>query len=103
MATQLDYLLEAVSGTQITFQVLPFRQHEHTMMGGSLSLLTLRDGATIGYVESFASGDAAESPEQILELTQRFDAARAKALPEAESAEMTRRYLEEYKDGLTEP
>lgn len=103
MAGQLDHLLETVTSPRINFQVLPFDQGEHPMLGGSLWLLTLRSGATLGYVESFASGDAVESPERVVQLTQRFDTARAKALPEAESIELIRRYLEEYKNGRTEP
>ncbi len=68
------------------------------MLGGSLSLLTLRNGATIGYVESFASGEQAESPKKILELTQMFDIARSKALPQSETLDLIRAYLKEYED-----
>jgi hypothetical protein len=77
-------------------QVLPFTQGEHPLLGGSLSLVTLQNGATIGYVESFASGDQLESPKMVLELTQLLDIARSKALPESESLELIKSYLKEY-------
>jgi hypothetical protein len=82
----------------VSVQVLPFAQGAHPLLGGSLSLLTLRNGATIGYAESFDSGEQAESPGRVLHLTQRFDIARAKALPESESLDLIRRYLREYAD-----
>lgn len=100
MAAQLRHMHEALENSRITLQVLPFEQGEYPMMGGTLALLTLRDGATIGYVESFASGEAVEAPERILELTQMFDAARAKALPQAASVALIGRYMEEYKNAL---
>ncbi|MGO4430672.1 DUF5753 domain-containing protein, partial [Streptomyces sp. MCAF7] len=85
MRDQIAYMLEVSASPHITTQVLPFTQGEHPMLGGSLSLLTLRNGKTIGYVESFASGKPIESQPRILELTQRFDIARSMALPEQES------------------
>ncbi|MFI9582377.1 Scr1 family TA system antitoxin-like transcriptional regulator [Streptomyces sp. NPDC052236] len=98
MTEQLHALLKAAESRHVQIQVLPFAQGEHPLLGGSLSLLTLRNGATIGYVESFASGGSVESPRKILELTQRFDIARSKALPESESLDMVRTYLKGYED-----
>jgi transcriptional regulator with XRE-family HTH domain len=98
MCGQIRHVLKAVEHPRIWLQVLPFTQGEHPMLGGSLSLLTLRSGATIAYVESFASGEAVESPERILELTQRFDVARSKALPEKETLDLIRGYLKGYED-----
>ncbi|MGH3311640.1 MAG: helix-turn-helix domain-containing protein [Streptomyces sp.] len=98
MKGQIYHLLKAVQAPYISLQVLPFAQGEHPLLGGSLSLLTHRSGATIGYVESFASGDPVESPSRILELTQRFDIARSKALPENETLDMIRDYLKGYDD-----
>ncbi|MFD8967703.1 helix-turn-helix domain-containing protein [Streptomyces sp. NPDC059568] len=98
MARQIRHMLKAVQVPYISIQVLPFAQGEHPLLGGSLSLLTLGGGATIGYVESFASGVPVESPRRILELTQRFDVARSKALPESESLDLLRSYLKGYED-----
>ncbi|MFG2863055.1 Scr1 family TA system antitoxin-like transcriptional regulator [Streptomyces sioyaensis] len=98
MMAQLQYVLGAVESPRISVQVLPFAQGAHPMLGGSLSLHTLRNGVTLAYVESFASGEPVESPERILELTQRFDVARSKSLPEQESLDLIRSYLREYEN-----
>ncbi|WP_329567179.1 helix-turn-helix domain-containing protein [Kitasatospora sp. NBC_01266] len=96
MRGQLTQLLEPPAIPHVTIQVLPFSQGAHPMLGGSLILLTLQGGTTIGYVESFASGETVELPRKILELTQMFDLARAKALPQEESLDLIRTYLKEY-------
>ncbi|MCO8305224.1 Scr1 family TA system antitoxin-like transcriptional regulator [Streptomyces hygroscopicus] len=96
MREQLDAVLQVSQPPHISVQVLPFTQGEHSMLGGSLVLLTLENGDTLGYVESFRSGDSAESPKKVLELTQLFDVVRSKALPKDESLEMVRAYRKEY-------
>jgi transcriptional regulator with XRE-family HTH domain len=98
MAKQLAHVLNSPYGPHMTVQVLPFGQGAHPMMGGSMSLLTLTSGATIGYVESFDSGEIAESPRRVLVLTQTFDVARSMALPEEDSLDLLRAYLREYED-----
>ncbi|UCM88412.1 helix-turn-helix domain-containing protein [Streptomyces marincola] len=98
MRDQISSLLEACRPQHMMVQVLPFSQGVHPMMGGSMSLLTLRNGSSLAYTEGFAAGQAAESPRQIFELTQLFDVARSKALPERESLDLIREYLREYED-----
>ncbi|WP_329127874.1 helix-turn-helix transcriptional regulator [Streptomyces caniferus] len=98
MRAQLRHVIAAVEAPRISVQVLPFAQGAHPMLGGSLSLHTLPNGVTHAYVESFASGEAVESPERVLELTQRFDVARSKSLPERETLDLIRRYLREYEN-----
>ncbi|MCF6523090.1 helix-turn-helix transcriptional regulator [Streptomyces sp. JJ36] len=98
MAGQLRHLLGVAASTRLTIQVLPFEQGEYPTLGGSLSLLTLRNGSSLAYVESFISGEAIESPGRVLGLTQRLDISRSKALPERESLDLISRYLGEYED-----
>ncbi|MFD9721717.1 helix-turn-helix domain-containing protein [Streptomyces sp. NPDC059076] len=98
MAEQIGYILKTAEEWNVCVQILPFSQGEYPLMGGSLSLLTLLNGATIGYAESFIAGELVESPKGILGLTQRFDVARSKALPENESLDLLRRYLKGYED-----
>lgn len=52
---QLEHMLRMAEKPHVTIQVLPFSQALHPMMGGSLTLLTLKDGSTEALVESFAS------------------------------------------------
>ncbi|MEU8877621.1 helix-turn-helix transcriptional regulator [Streptomyces javensis] len=96
MREQLETVLQMSQPPHIAVQVLPFAQREHSMLGGSLVLLTLENGDTLGYVESFRSGDSAESPKKVLELTQLFDVVRSKALPKDESLEIIRAYRKGY-------
>ncbi|MGW7578979.1 helix-turn-helix domain-containing protein [Streptomyces sp. NPDC054765] len=98
MCGQIRHVLKAAESPHVALQALPFSQGKHPMLGGSLSLLTLRNGATIGYVESFFSGEQVESTGKILELTHMFDVARSKALPERETLDLLSSYLREYED-----
>ncbi|MFI1887602.1 helix-turn-helix domain-containing protein [Streptomyces jumonjinensis] len=99
MTGQIAHILKVVEAMPVSVQVLPFIEGEYSLMGGSLSLLTLGNGTTIGYAESFDSGEVAETPRRVLELTQVFDLARSKALPEDKSLDLLRSYLKGYEDG----
>ncbi|MFI0212889.1 helix-turn-helix domain-containing protein [Streptomyces lydicus] len=96
MAGQICHLLAMAQSPHTSIQILPFSQGEHPLMAGSLILLTLPNGTTTGYAESFASGESVESPRRVLQLTQRFDIARSMALPESGSLDLIRSYLRGY-------
>ena len=98
MSEQLDHLLEIAVKPHFTLQILPFADGAHPMMGGCLTMLTLRDGGSMAFVESFASGETVELPKRVIELTQRFDVARAIALSGEKSLDLIREYLREYKN-----
>ncbi|MQS99473.1 helix-turn-helix domain-containing protein [Streptomyces jumonjinensis] len=98
MMGQVGHILKAVEASHISVQVLPFTRGEHSLMGGCLYLLTLENGATIGYAESFASGELVEAPRRLLQLTQRFDEARSQALPKDETLDLLHSYLKGYED-----
>jgi hypothetical protein len=96
MRDQLTSLLETAVDPHNTIQVLPFSQGIYPLLGGSLLLLTLENGDTVGYTENFEFGQMTESSKKIVRLTQQFDLARAKALPERESLDLIATYLKEY-------
>ncbi|MCL7378746.1 helix-turn-helix transcriptional regulator [Streptomyces sp. 35G-GA-8] len=98
MSRQLNHLLKAAERFHSTIQVLPFSEGAHPMLGGCLTLLTLRDGGMMAFVESFKSGETVELPKRLIELTQCFDVARSLALPEDKSLNLIRRYLREYEN-----
>ncbi|MDJ0461984.1 helix-turn-helix transcriptional regulator [Streptomyces sp. H27-C3] len=99
MAEQIRHILQMIeSKSAVQVQVAPFSRGVHPLMGGSLSLLTLRDGATFAYVESFASGVSVETPADVLELTTLLDIARSQALDGGESVSLLNAYLKEYED-----
>lgn len=102
MRAELEHLLAMAEKPHVTVQVLPFEEGLHPMMGGSLTLLTLKNGATIALVESFDTGEAVESPQRVTGLVQWFDVVRSKALPEHKSLGLIRRYLREYADDVSE-
>lgn len=101
MAEQIRHLLDTIANNSaVRVQVLPFTRGVHPLLGGSLSLLTLRDGLTFAYVESFASGTSVDTPADVLELTTLLDIARSKALDSGESVTLFREYLKEYEDDI---
>ncbi|MDX3295110.1 helix-turn-helix transcriptional regulator [Streptomyces scabiei] len=101
MAEQIRHILDIIeSNSAVRVQVLPFSRGVHPLLGGSLSLLTLRDGVTFAYVESFASGASVDTPADVLELTTLLDIARSKALDSGESVTRFRKYLKEYEDDI---
>ncbi|MFE7120943.1 helix-turn-helix domain-containing protein [Streptomyces sp. NPDC057654] len=99
MAEQIRHTLDVIEkNSAVRIQVLPFSRGVHPLLGGSLSLLTRRDGVTFAYVESFASGTSVDAPADVLELTTLLDIARSKALDTRESVALLHRYLKEYED-----
>ncbi|MFJ2113084.1 MULTISPECIES: DUF5753 domain-containing protein [unclassified Streptomyces] len=96
MAKQLSHLLLTAAPHRRIIQVLPFDEGAHPMLGGCLSLLTLRDGGMIAFLESFKSGETVELPRKVIELTQCFDYARSLALPDEKSLDLIRTYLKGY-------
>lgn len=95
MREQLRLVAEAAKAPHVTCQVFPFAAGAHPMLGGSLTLLTMRDGEVIGHMESFGSGELVESPRRIIELSESFDVARAGALSQDASIELIMKYAEE--------
>ncbi|MFE1960827.1 DUF5753 domain-containing protein [Streptomyces sp. NPDC059479] len=98
MATQLEHILQVAKNPHITIQVLPFTQRAHSMLGGSLVLLALKEGGKVGLVESFKNGESVESPRRVAELVQLFEIACSQALPVGESLDLVDQYLKEYRN-----
>jgi len=99
MTAQITHILQTIeANSAVQVQVLPFSRGGYPLLGGSLSLLTLRDGVSFAYVESFASGVSVETPADVLVLTTLLDIARAKALDSEESLALFRKYLKEYEN-----
>lgn len=96
MAAQLERVLELTELPRVKVQILPFAQAFHPMMGGSLTVLTMADGASSALVESFATVDGIDAPPRVIDLQHRLDVARSQALPEAESRDLIHQYLKEY-------
>lgn len=98
MVEQLEHLVQTSTEPHITVQVLPFTEGLHSMLGGSLTLLSLKNGGEIGLVESFKTGEPVEFPKRVVELVQLFEMAYSKALSKEKSVELIRSYLKEYEN-----
>ncbi|MFE9294746.1 DUF5753 domain-containing protein [Streptomyces niveus] len=98
MVEQLGHIAQFAMRPRIVIQVIPFAKGGHPMLGGSLTLMTLKEGGTMALVESFDSGVAVESTRRVVELTERFDLARSLALTGDDSLDLVRRYLKGYED-----
>jgi transcriptional regulator with XRE-family HTH domain len=94
MRKQLARLLDAAAERHITVQVLPFDQGGHEAMGGSLTILTLPDGAEVAYTEGADYGQLIEEPAHVSRYKVIYDRLRAAALPPITSLDMIRSAME---------
>ncbi|MGW0985473.1 helix-turn-helix domain-containing protein [Streptomyces sp. NPDC002486] len=94
MVEQLARLLDAAAERHITVQVLPFDQGGHEAMGGSLTILTLPDGAEVAYTEGADYGQLIEEPAHVSRYKVIYDRLRAAALPPIMSLDMIRSAME---------
>ncbi len=97
MANQMRRLLQYAQEPYTEVQVLAFDGGLHPFPGGSVTLLTMKDGSRkTSLVESFGTGVVIDTPRDLVDLEQRFDKARAQALPQPASLALIRTYLKEY-------
>ncbi|MDT0441453.1 helix-turn-helix domain-containing protein [Streptomyces johnsoniae] len=94
MRAQLSALIDSVNTPTTVVQVLPFNHGEHALLGGTLRLLTLKDGTTFAYEESIASGTLMEDRERVNERLDAYDLLRSHALPPSETAAFIRSVME---------
>ncbi|UCM90436.1 helix-turn-helix domain-containing protein [Streptomyces marincola] len=94
MRAQLAALIERSNTPTSVVQVLPFTHGEHGLLGGTLRLLTLKDGETFAYEESIASGTLMEDRERVDERLHAYDLLRSHALSPVESAAFIRSVME---------
>ncbi|MCE7080855.1 DUF5753 domain-containing protein [Streptomyces sp. ST2-7A] len=98
MYEQFRFLLDIADRPHVTIQIHPVARGIHAMHGGSLTVLSLRDGPTVATVESFASGEPTDSPTRVSQLLEMMDTAKVNALTPTESLELIQRYLKECED-----
>jgi transcriptional regulator with XRE-family HTH domain len=96
MAAQLRALLKVGTHHRNRVQILPFHAREYAMMGGTLVLLDLEGGRTAALVENFRTAQPVESPSEVVECQELFEAVQSSALDGKASAELIRRYIKEY-------
>ncbi|MCX4663718.1 helix-turn-helix transcriptional regulator [Streptomyces uncialis] len=84
---QLAALVDAAEAPHIRIQVLPFSAGLHGLLGESLTLLRLRTGKLIAYLEATRWADLIEEPNQVEQLHLTYDLLRDSALTPSESAD----------------
>jgi transcriptional regulator with XRE-family HTH domain len=96
MHEQFAALLPLVDGPRTTIQILPYSHGEHALLGGSLTLLTLPNRATVAYLEGIAEGSLIEEPHAVRRRKQAYDRLKAYALSPRESASLIEAVMEDY-------
>ncbi|NLU72169.1 helix-turn-helix domain-containing protein [Streptomyces sp. HNM0575] len=84
---QLDRLLQVALLPGVMLQVLPFSSGLQHLLGSSLTLLWMPDGACVAYSEGCWSGELVEETEDVERLRLSYDVLRDSALSPEESAE----------------
>ncbi|MFC4032752.1 Scr1 family TA system antitoxin-like transcriptional regulator [Streptomyces polygonati] len=92
---QLHRLVEDAQRPNISVQIVPFKAGLHHLLGGSLTLLWLRGGKTVAYLESSKTGDLIEEPEDVEQLKLSYDLLRDAALPPGASLDLIRQAMED--------
>lgn len=94
---QLEHLLEMAELPNITIQVLPFATGLQYLLGGSLTILWLRDGTNVAYEEGSTSGDLIEDSAEVEQLRLYYDQLRDVALSPQDSLAFIRTLMEKSK------
>lgn len=95
MRAQLEALLPRMDTEHGTIQVLPFCAGAHTLLGGSLTLLTLPDSEPVAYLEGSHTGQLREDPTTVADYQAAYDRLRAHARSPRESTAMIRAVIKE--------
>ncbi|MGV9251632.1 helix-turn-helix domain-containing protein [Streptomyces sp. NPDC003697] len=82
---QLEHLLEVGRLRHVAIQVMPTDREDHAGMGGSLQVLKLRDGKTLGHSEAQLHNRVISDPREVQIMEMRYGMIRAQALPPRES------------------
>ncbi|PSJ29596.1 transcriptional regulator [Streptosporangium nondiastaticum] len=99
MRAQLDRLAGLTLTSTTTVQILPFSHGGHGLVGGTLTLLTLRDGTQVAYEESISTGTLLEDATDFVTRDRAYDLLSASALSPADSAAFIRSVMEALPDG----
>ncbi|WP_077800127.1 helix-turn-helix transcriptional regulator [Streptomyces sp. JHA26] len=82
---QLEHLLEVGRLRHVEIQVMPTDREDHAGMAGSLRLLKLTDGKTLGHLEAQLHSRLVSDPRDVQILEMRYGMIRAQALAPRES------------------
>ncbi|MBD0424823.1 helix-turn-helix transcriptional regulator [Streptomyces sp. TRM S81-3] len=92
---QLEHLLEIGRLRHVEIQVMPTNREDHAGMAGSLRLLKLRDGKTLGHLEAQLHSRLVSDPREVQILEMRYGMIRAQALTPCESLAFIKKVMGE--------
>ncbi|MFJ2593279.1 helix-turn-helix domain-containing protein [Streptomyces erythrochromogenes] len=92
---QLEHLLEVGRLRHVEIQVMPTAVEEHAGLAGSLQLMRLRDGTTVGHNEVQLVSRLITDPKEVQVLDMRYGMIRAQALTPRESLTFIEKVLGE--------
>ncbi|AXE26146.1 transcriptional regulator [Streptomyces globosus] len=92
---QLEHLLTVGSLRNVEIQVMPTAVEEHAGLAGSLQLMRLRDGTTVGHNEVQLVSRLITQPKEVQILDMRYGMIRAQALTPRESLTFIEKLLGE--------
>ncbi|MFJ8534189.1 helix-turn-helix domain-containing protein [Streptomyces sp. NPDC093591] len=92
---QLEHLLEIGRLRQAVIQVMPTDREDHAGMGGSLQLLKLQDGKTLGHLEVQFLSRLISDPREVQTLEMNYGMIRAQALAPRDSLAFIEKVLGE--------
>ncbi|MEV4926334.1 helix-turn-helix transcriptional regulator [Streptomyces roseoverticillatus] len=98
MRAQLDRLAGLALTSTTTVQILPFSHGGHGLMGGTLTLMTLRDGTQVAYEESISTGTLLEDVTDFVTRNRAYDLLSASAMSPADSVAFIRSVMEALPD-----
>ncbi|GAA2105668.1 helix-turn-helix transcriptional regulator [Kitasatospora saccharophila] len=96
MTEQLRHLLYLVRAGKLVLQVLPFSEGEHSLVTGSLFMMTFAEAPPVAYVEGPYSGQLLDDPVIVARCQAAYDAARAASLSPKASLPLIESAAEEY-------
>ena len=96
MAEQLEQLILAGEGDRLCVRVCPRNKVDPAAMSGSMSILTLRDGSRVVYLEGIKSGSLSEDPDDVVRHSVVYDRLQANALSPDASVALIRKVMEEH-------
>lgn len=95
MRRQLEYLLEVGKLRHVEIQVMPTAVEEHAGLGGSLKVIRLKDGTTVGHNEVQLVSRVITDPKEVQILDMRYGMIRAQALTPRQSLTFIEKVLGE--------
>ncbi|MFE4171124.1 helix-turn-helix domain-containing protein [Streptomyces sp. NPDC056909] len=92
---QLEHLLDIAKLRHVEIQVMPTEAEEHAGLGGSLQVLKLKDGTTVGHNEVQLISRLISNPKEVQILEMRYGMIRSQALRPRESLAFIEKVLGE--------